>query len=142
MMRAADLKPGQPLLRLVKSPVTKTQLVMYSGASEDFNPIHTVDEYAQAAGLGGVIAHGMLTMAFVGQMLTDAIGEEGDLLKFNVRFKEMVRPGDVVTCEGTIVEVRDEEARTVAVCDVKATTAPEKVVVAGKAEFAVPTPHK
>ncbi|QQE77570.1 MaoC/PaaZ C-terminal domain-containing protein [Alicyclobacillus sp. SO9] len=136
-MTTTDLKVGQALPRLVKSPVTKTQLVMYSGASGDFNPIHTVDEFAEAAGLGGVIAHGMLTMAFVGQMLTDAIGEDGDLLNFSVRFKEMVRPGDVVTCEGTVVELQEEGATNVAVCDISAFTSPEKVVVTGTAEFRV-----
>lgn len=137
-MNAHELTVGATLPQLVKQPVTKTQLVMYSGASGDFNPIHTVDEFAQSVGLGGVIAHGMLTMAFVGQMLTDAIGVDGDLLKFNVRFKEMVRPGDVVTCQGTVIDVRQEEGRTVAVCNVAASTAPDKIVVSGKAEFALP----
>lgn len=136
-MRAEELTVGQSLPRLFKKPVTKTQLVMYSGASGDFNPIHTIEEYAQSAGLGGVIAHGMLTMAFVGQMLTDTIGLDGNLLKFSVRFKEMVRPGDVVTCEGTVVGVRDEEAQRVAVCNISASTGLEKVIVSGKAEFAI-----
>ncbi len=131
-------QPGQALGPLVKPPVTKTQLVMYSGASGDFNPIHTVDEFAEQAGLGGVIAHGMLTMAFVGQMLSEIVGVEGDLLTFGIRFTGMVRPGDVVTCEGTVKEVEDVEGRQVVRADVWGMTQKQERVVAGHAEFAVP----
>src|SRR5436190_15311324 len=41
------------------------QLTRYAGASGDFNPIHQDDEFAKAAGMGGVFGHGMLTMGFV-----------------------------------------------------------------------------
>lgn len=126
---------GDRIGPLVKSPVTKTQLVMYSGASGDFNPIHTVDEFAQEAGLGGVIAHGMLTMAFVGQLLSETIGVEGDLLKFGVRFTGMVRPGDVITCEGRVLETRTEGDRQIVVCEVWASTQKGEKVVVGQAEF-------
>jgi len=132
---SVSYKVGQELPKLVKPPVTRTQLVMYSGASGDFNPIHTVDEYAKAAGLGGVIAHGMLTMAFLGQMLTDTIGDEGTLETFSVRFREMVRPGDVVTCEGRVVEVEQATDGERIHCDIQATTAPDTVVVSGSATF-------
>ncbi len=130
-------QPGDTVGPLVKEPVTKTQLVMYSGASGDFNPIHTVDEYAKEAGLGGVIAHGMLTMAFVGQMLTDTIGVEGDLCTFGVRFTGMVRPGDVITCEGKVTETRIEEEKQVVSCDVWASTQNGDKVVLGQAKYAV-----
>ncbi|MCL6597885.1 MAG: MaoC family dehydratase N-terminal domain-containing protein [Alicyclobacillus macrosporangiidus] len=119
-------------------PVTKIQLVKYSGASGDFNPIHTVEEYAREAGLGGVIAHGMLTMAFVGEMLTQAIGETGDLLRFSVRFTDMVRPGDVVTCQGRIEKVAIEEKWQVIDCEVWADVAEGRCVVRGNAQFRVP----
>ncbi|WDL99323.1 MaoC/PaaZ C-terminal domain-containing protein [Alicyclobacillus sp. ALC3] len=130
-------QPGQALGPLVKPPVTKTQLVMYSGASGDFNPIHTVDEFAQQAGLGGVIAHGMLTMAFVGQMLSEIVGVEGDLLTFGIRFTGMVRPGDVVTCAGTVKAVEDVDGQQVVRADVWGMTQKQERVVAGHAEFAV-----
>lgn len=138
MKRMERYQPGQALGPLVKSPVTKTQLVMYSGASGDFNPIHTVDEFAKQAGLGGVIAHGMLTMAFVGQMVSDIVGVEGDLLTFGIRFIGMVRPGDVITCEGTVKEVEVVDGRQVVRADVWGMTQKQERVVAGRAEFAVP----
>lgn len=129
---------GDSIGPLVKPPVSKTQLVMYSGASGDFNPIHTVEEYAQQAGLGGVIAHGMLTMAFVGQMLTDLMGTEGELHKFGVRFTGMVRPGDIITCEGQVIEVLQEGTKQTALCEVWAATEKGEKVVMGQAEFSVP----
>lgn len=134
----AKFEPGQTLGPLEKPPVTKTQLVMYSGASGDFNPIHTVEEFAREVGLGGVIAHGMLTMAFVGQMLTDLMGPDGDLRKFGIRFAGMVRPGDVITCAGEVKDVRSEDGRQVVNCQVWGTTQAGEKAVIGQAEFAVP----
>lgn len=121
-----------------KPPVTRTQLVMYAGASGDFNPIHYDEEYARKSGLGGVIAHGMLTMAFVGQMLTDLIGTDGDLRSFGVRFTGMVRPGDEITCEGVVKETKLEDKKQVVLCDIWASTQKGDKVVTGKAEFSVP----
>lgn len=137
-MSATGFAPGDGLPALRKPPVTKTQLVMYSGASGDFNPIHTVDEYAKEAGLGGVIAHGMLTMAFVGQMLTDVVGEAGQLVEFGVRFVDMVRPGDEITCTGTVTRVEDEGVMQRVFAEVLASTQADKVVVKGDAELLVP----
>lgn len=137
-MSTATFAPGQRLGPLEKPPVTKTQLVKYSGASGDFNPIHTVDEFAVKVGLGGVIAHGMLTMAFVGQMLSDIVGVEGDVRRFGIRFAGMVRPGDVITCEGQVTDVREEDGRQVVSCEVWGITQKQEKVVVGNAEFAVP----
>ncbi|MDP9727863.1 MaoC/PaaZ C-terminal domain-containing protein [Alicyclobacillus tolerans] len=130
---------GQELPRLIKPPITKTQLVMYSGASGDFNPIHTVDEFAIEAGLGGVIAHGMLTMAFVGQMIKDTVKPyQGRILQFGVRFQEMVRPGDVVTCSGKVTKIEEQGTEYYVECDIEAHTQNGARVVAGSATFMVP----
>ncbi|MCL6516481.1 MaoC/PaaZ C-terminal domain-containing protein [Alicyclobacillus sp.] len=132
---------GDALGPLVKPPVTKTQLVMYSGASGDFNPIHTVDEFAKEAGLGGVIAHGMLTMAFVGQLLKDTAGPNGTLKKFGVRFVEMVRPGDVIVCEGRVTGVEIQDDQQVVTCEVwAAIDGKGKNAVTGQAVFTAPLP--
>ncbi|KRW91817.1 dehydratase [Alicyclobacillus tengchongensis] len=129
---------GDRLAPLTKPPVTRTQLVMYAGASGDFNPIHTVESFAQEAGLGGVIAHGMLTMAFVGQMLTDLFGESGELSTFGIRFIDMVRPDDIITCEGVVTEVEEAANGQIVTCDVWATKAPGDVkVVQGTARFSI-----
>src|SRR4026207_688763 len=59
---------------LVKDPIQQIQLTKYAGASGDFNPIHQDDAFAKAAGMGGVFAHGMLSMGFVAQSVTDWVG--------------------------------------------------------------------
>ncbi len=107
-----DVQVGDELPKLVKSPVTLNQLVRYSGASGDFNPLHTDPKIGEMIGTGGVIAHGMLIMGFVGQLLSDYVGPAA-LRKFNVRFKGMTHLDDVITCTGTVTEKNevDGEAR-------------------------------
>lgn len=105
-----DVQVGDQIPQLVKEPVTKVQLVRYAGASGDFNPLHTDPELGEKVGTGGVIAHGMLIMGFVGQMLSDYIGPEA-LRKFQVSFKGMTRPGDIITCSGTITAKTEEDGQ-------------------------------
>ena len=107
-----DVQVGDEIPKLVKAPVTHLQLVRYAGASGDFNPLHTDARIGEMIGTGGIIAHGMLVMGFVGQMLSDYVGP-GALRKFGVRFKGMTRLGDVITCTGTVTEKyeRDGEGR-------------------------------
>ena len=107
-----DVQVGDALPKLVKPPVTHLQLVRYAGASGDFNPLHTDPKIGEMIGTGGIIAHGMLIMGFVGQMLSDYVGPTA-LRKFGVRFKGMTRIGDEITCSGTITQKyeADGEAR-------------------------------
>ena len=98
-----DVQVGDAIPPLVKSPVTHNQLVKYAGASGDFNPLHTDPKVGEFIGVGGIIAHGMLIMGFVGQLLSDYVGPAA-LRKFNVRFKGMTHLDDVITCTGTITE--------------------------------------
>lgn len=88
-----------PVRRWIPSHI---QIRQYAEASGDFNPIHLDDNYARLAGLEGVIAHGMLTLAQMAAMLTEWIGTEGEISKFDVRFEQMVRPGDTIKCSGVI----------------------------------------
>jgi acyl dehydratase len=105
-----DVNVGDELPELSKGPITETQLVRYSGASGDFNPIHTVPHVAQSVGLDGVIAHGMLIMAFGGQFLTDWAGP-GAVRRYKVRFSGMTRPGETLVCRGQITEKVEDSAQ-------------------------------
>lgn len=98
-----DVQVGDEIPTLTKDPMTLQRLVRYAGASGDFNPLHTDPAVGEAVGTGGIIAHGMLIMGFVGQMLSDYVGPTA-LRKFNVRFKGMTHLGDTITCSGTITE--------------------------------------
>ncbi len=107
-----DVQVSDEIPHLIKAPVTHLQLVRYAGASGDFNPLHTDAKIGEMIGTGGIIAHGMLIMGFVGQMLSDYVGPLA-LRKFGVRFRGMTRLDDVITCTGTITEKyeADGEAR-------------------------------
>ena len=97
-----DVQIGDEIPALVKEPVTEVQIVKYAGASGDFNPLHIVPSFGEKAGFGGVIAHGMLVMGFLGQMLTDGLSDSL-IKKFGVSFKAITKPGDTVTCSGKVV---------------------------------------
>lgn len=91
--------------------VERIDLVMYAGASGDFNPIHWSPGFAKAVGLPDTIATGMHTMARIGRYLTDWCGEPGAVLQFKNRFSGMVvvpDEGATVTVTGTVAEKLDD----------------------------------
>jgi acyl dehydratase len=104
-MSIIDTPVGEDLSPLVKPPVTQEQLWRYANASGDFNPIHLDEEAARRVGLDGVIAHGMLSMAFLGQFIHQQIIAipGARLASLHVRFSSMVRLGDTLTCHGIVV---------------------------------------
>ncbi|WP_037360160.1 MaoC family dehydratase [Amycolatopsis orientalis] len=83
--------------------ITRAQLVRYAGASLDFNPIHWNETFATKVGLPDVIAHGMLTMALSGRIVTDWLGDPARLVDFSTRFTRPVVVPD--NDEGALVEV-------------------------------------
>jgi acyl dehydratase len=96
-------KPGDTF-SIRRGPITTTQLVMYAGASGDFNRIHYDHPFAVQKGLGGVIAHGMLTMAFAASCAVEAFGQANRISRLDARFTSPVRVGDVVEVTATVVE--------------------------------------
>lgn len=93
--------------------VTRDRLIKYAGASLDFNPIHWNAGFAQQVGLPDVIAHGMLTMALAGRLVTDWLGDPGRLVSYGARFtRPVVVPDDdkgaLVEFSGKVGEVRDD----------------------------------
>ncbi|MFF0147229.1 MaoC dehydratase-like protein [Amycolatopsis sulphurea] len=83
--------------------ITRDQLIRYAGASLDFNRIHWNERFATGVGLPDVIAHGMLTMALAGRMVTDWLGDPARLVDFSTRFTRPVVVPD--TEEGALVEL-------------------------------------
>lgn len=108
---------------------TQLQLRQYAEASGDFNPIHLDDAYARRAGLDSVIAHGMLTMAQMGALLTDWLGEKGTLKSFEVRFETIVRVGERLVFSGYIKDILSNAV----VCDLMAANAKGEKVLTGSA---------
>ncbi len=114
-------------------PLTVTlrreDLIRYAGASGDFNPIHWSDRMAEALGLPGVIAHGMLTMASAARVVTDWLDDPADLVEYGVRFtKPVVVPDDdkgaTVTFSAKVDKVTDGRAEI----DITAIAGEDKVL--------------
>jgi acyl dehydratase len=133
-----DVAVGQELPPLVKGPIQQIQLTRYAGASGDFNPIHQDHEFAKAAGMGDVFGHGMLSMGFVAQAVTDWSGA-GTVRKIGVRFTALVRLKDIVTCKGRVLSKSfEDDVHTVDV-EIWAENTKGEKVVSGKATVALPS---
>ncbi|MBO4254567.1 MaoC family dehydratase [Streptomyces griseorubiginosus] len=106
-LSSSDIKVGETRESVLVEDLKRTRIVQYAGASGDFNPLHTDERFAvEAAGYPGVFAHGMLTMGMTGRVLTDWVGPES-LLRYGVRFKAQVWPGDTLTATATVEAVED-----------------------------------
>jgi len=105
---------GERIPDLTKQ-VTQEQINAYADVSGDHNPIHIDPATARSVGLEGTIAHGMLSMAFLGQALTDWLSSQpsrgGWVKRLRVRFQAMVRPGDTLTCAGALGPASDGQQR-------------------------------
>ena len=103
MTALAELSVGSSLNRIELPPVSRMDLIKYSGASGDYNPIHTIDEEAEKAGLPGIIAHGMWTMGNLAKLFTPYY-EEGFIQDYSIRFAGMVFLNDVITLKADLAE--------------------------------------
>jgi acyl dehydratase len=99
---------GDELEERVLPPVDRDRLARYAEASGDPNPIHLSDEAAESAGLPGVIAHGMLTVAAMGLLFSPYL-EHGHVKTFRSRFSGMVFLGDVLRVGGRVRGVEQTE---------------------------------
>ncbi|WP_419887175.1 MaoC/PaaZ C-terminal domain-containing protein [Neobacillus niacini] len=133
MLKYEELQVGQELQPLVKETVTKVQLVKYAGASGDFNPLHTDDQFAQSIGMPGVIAHGMLVMGFLGEYVNSLAGVTALVTNLQMRFGSITRPGDQITCTAVIRNLYEEDGKRFASLELNAQKDAEKVVGSGKA---------
>lgn len=107
----ASLGVGDTLPALTKPPISRTTLALFCGASNDHNPIHVDIDFARKSGMEDVFAHGMLSMAYLGQMLTNWVHQSA-IRKFGVRFGAITHLGDEITCTGKVVEKYESGAET------------------------------
>lgn len=133
-VRHDDVEVGTELPAQVFG-LRREDLVRYAGASGDFNVIHWNERAARAVGLPDVIAHGMLTMALAGRVVTDWAGDPGAVEEYGVRFtRPVVVPDDdagaAVEVSGRVTEKWDDG--TVAV-DLVAASAGRTVLARARA---------
>lgn len=125
-----NIQIGDSLQNLQLPPVSRMDLIKYSGASNDYNPIHTIDDEAHKAGLPGVIAHGMWTMGNLAKLFTPFY-EQGFIQTYSIRFRNMVFLNDVITLNATLKEINEN----VLTFDVAAYNQHDKHVIKGKVFF-------
>ena len=132
-LKTQNLKLGDAREEVVVENLTRTQLVMYSGASGDYNPLHTDEIYTtEVAGYPSVFAHGMVSMGLTGKMLTNYVGD-GRLTKFGVRFTSQVWPGDTLTATATITKLYKQGETNLADIDVVTSNQDGTIVIKGYA---------
>ena len=98
-----QLQVGDTLPPLTLEPINRTTLALFAGASNDHNAIHIDIDYARKAGMPDVFAHGMLSMAYLGRLLTLWV-DQRQIRNFGVRFVGITHLGHRITCTGHVVE--------------------------------------
>lgn len=115
--------------------LTQDRVNAYADASRDHNPIHIDPAFAAATPFGGTIAHGMLVLALVGEMMHTSFGDAWNATgNLKVRFKAPTRPGDTVTASATLTK----ESSGIVEYAVACATQSGEVVIEGRATVQVP----
>ncbi len=138
-LQLSELNKGMSLPPL-KKVITQENINLYAEASKDFNPIHIDPEFARKTPFGGTIAHGMLILSYVSQMMTEAFGRcwlSGGTL--DIRFKAPARPGDTITVSGTINDIEKSERQTLINCEVACINQNGERVILGETKVRVET---
>ena len=112
-----DIYIGMELPTIIKTPNSK-QLVKYAAASLEFPEIHYDIDYAKAAGLPGVLVQGSLKHAFLGQLITDWMGQNNILKKLSVSYRGMNIANETLYCKGIISEKYIENNQKLVKCKI------------------------
>lgn len=134
----AEIKEGKALGPVVKH-ITQEKINLYAEASGDFNPIHIDQSFAAKTPLGGTIAHGMLSLAYVSEMMTLAFGRNwvsGG--KLRAKFKDSARPGDSLTVTGRVDCIEQKDDVRYANCVFECHNQKGNAIVAGEAVVRLP----
>lgn len=131
-----ELQTGSPVSFIARPAITQAQLSAYAEASGDPNKIHLDEAVAKSMGLPGVIAHGMLSAAFIGeraqQISQECLSGRGfKIARFQTRFKAMVLLGDQISVGGTVKEATDAKV----VLELQAKNQKDELVTSGTVEF-------
>jgi len=128
----SKVRVGTEIPPLELPPVSRYTLALYAGASGDHNPVHIDSDFARKAGMPDVFAHGMLSMAYLGRMLTNW-QPQCSLREFSSRFAAITRLQDVITCSGRVVELLENGGETLARCEIQATRGDGEQTLVGEA---------
>ena len=135
--RYDSVSVGDELPPLALPPLTRAQLALYADASHDHNPIHLDVEFARAAGMPDLVAHGMLSMAWLGRLVTNWAPQQ-DLREFNVRFSAITHVGERIVCTGRVAEKIERDGERIVRIAVATANEAGEVKVSGDAYLALP----
>lgn len=128
-----DIREGMAFPPVVKH-ITQEKINLYAEASGDFNPIHVDESFAASTPFGGTIAHGMLNLAYVSEMMASVFGEDWSSSgRLRAKFKEVARPGDTLTVNSAVNSIEDRDGVSYANCSFEVRNQKDEVVVAGEA---------
>jgi hydroxyacyl-ACP dehydratase HTD2-like protein with hotdog domain len=133
-----DIEVDGEIPALVKYPTTM-QLVKYAGASGDYYQIHYDKDFARSNGLPGVIVHGWLTLSFMGQMLTDWLGEGGTLERLSGSYRGMNNVHEDIICNGKVTKKYVEDDKHYARVEIWAENPQGEKTVTGTAVVTLPS---
>jgi len=133
-----DVNVGDEIPTLVKNCTTQ-QLVMWATGSGDMYPIHYDKDFAVGSGLPGIIVHGALKNAFLGQMLHDWIGEKGEIIKYNCQYRAMDVPGQDIICRGVVTNKARDGGLNLVELDIWTEKASGEKTSPGKATVVLPS---
>ena len=131
-----QVKVGDELPAHVAGPITRTTLALYAGASGDHNPVHIDLDFARMFGMPDVFAHGMLSMAFLAQLLTKW-GPQEQIRHWGVRFTSITPVNATVTCSGKIVEKFERDGEKLVRLEIGTMTDGGQQTLAGEAVIAL-----
>ncbi|HEY1530967.1 MAG TPA: MaoC/PaaZ C-terminal domain-containing protein [Galbitalea sp.] len=136
MIESATAEVGTELPTLVLPAISRTTLALFAGGSGDHNPIHLDLDVARSAGLDDVFAQGMLSMAYLGRLLTNWVPQER-IRSFEVRFAAITPLYAVPACAGRITAVDEVDGERRAMLDLTVTLADGTVTLTGSAVVAI-----
>lgn len=137
MNPAATPQVGDVLPALKLPPISRTMLALFAGASGDHNPIHIDTDVARSAGFDDVFCHGMLSMAYLGRLITNWIPQTR-LRSFDVRFKSITPVHGEPNCHGEVIAIsRDPSGQLIATLDLKVALADGTPTLIGSATVVV-----
>jgi len=136
-----DVKINDKIPSLIKQPTTR-QLVKWAGVSGDYYEIHYDKDIAQKSGLPGVVVHGKLVVSFLAQMITDWIGEDGDLKVISCGYRGLLYPGEDAICNGKIAKKYVEDGKHYAECEIWVENSKNQSVIKGKAIVVLPSKYE
>ena len=119
---------GDKLPSMSFPPITRHTLALYCGSSGDHNPIHVDIDFAKESGFDDVIAHGMLSAAYLSRMITNWVPQSA-IRKWRNRFTAMTNIGDIVVCSGEIVEKFEKNGEKYVRVELQTKTQKEQTIV-------------